>query len=91
MELTAIQQLTEEIQYLQNKAKLLDDILRYYNPKTMNIEIPAQWKNKRFLSVEAAQKIAASPRHLLAQNIQKWLPEDEANEFYNEKMHETLL
>jgi hypothetical protein len=91
MELIAIDNLTTEIQYLKNKAELLDEILRYYDRDTMNINVPAKWKNSRFLSVEAAQKVPASPRHHLALRIQKLLPPDEANDFYNEHMSDTLL
>ena len=91
MELTAIQQLTDEIQYLKKKAELLDEILRYYDRDTMNIDVPVKWKNAHRLADEAKKKTAASPRHHLALRIQRLLPPDEASEYYNEKMHETLL
>ena len=87
METPHIDNLTNEIQRLKNKAELLDEILRYYDRDTMNIDVPVKWKNAHRLADEAA----ASPRHHLALRMQKLLPKDEADEFYNEKMHETLL
>lgn len=89
MELNNIEGLLNEIEYLKNKAKLLDSILNYYDRETMSIDIPAKYKNSRVLG--GMNKVPKSPRHVINKEIEKLLPYSEHEQYVNyEKLHELL-
>ena len=89
MDTKNIDGLLEEIKYLKNKAKLLDEILRYYDNETMNINIPDKWKVIGRLGEAELNKIPKSPRHSLNKRIYELLPSEESEKYVNlDKMDE---
>jgi len=57
MELTSINSLIEEIDYLSKKAQLLDEILKYYDRESMTFDIPENWNNLNRLAPEKLRQI----------------------------------
>jgi hypothetical protein len=63
MELTSINSLIEEFNYLREKAQLLDEILKYYDRESMTFIIPENWNNINRLRPDHLRQIPKTPRH----------------------------
>ncbi len=73
-ELNKLDEVLSEIQVLKKRSELLEEIMRYYNIKTMTFDIPAKWKGG---NVRPDTLPAESPRHLLKNKIHDALSGDE--------------
>ena len=84
-DLKYLEGLESEIRYLKNRSKLLDEILKFWNPKTLTFEIPLKWKNLNRLSKEQRTNISKSPRHVLLERMEELLSFEDKQEldFYN--------
>lgn len=90
MELTSINGLLEEINYLKKKAMLLDEILSYYDNETMTFDIPEKWKDLNRFSADTLKGIPKSPRHSVNKKISELLPYSEHAPYVNwDKVSET--
>ena len=83
MELTSINDLFQEIDYLKKKAALADEILRFYDKGTMTFVIPTEWKNLGNLARDKWNTIPKSPRHDLNEKIYNLLPHRESERLVN--------
>jgi len=63
----------KEIDILQKRSELLEEILRKYDYAHMTFDIPEKWNSK----ILPAKLSAESPRHLLRDKIRDTLSEDE--------------
>ena len=90
MELTSINSLIEEIDYLNKKAQLLDEILKYYDRESMTFGVPDKWKNTNRIGIDKLRQIPKSPRHALNKLISQLIPYSEHENKVNwEQINET--
>lgn len=89
-ELESINNLFTEIEYLQKRSSLLEDILVHYDKQTMTFNIPEKWKDLHRISLEGLRKMPKSPRHAINKAIYKNLPYVESEKIVNwDKLDET--
>ena len=77
-DLNKLQGVLDDIERLQKRSKLLNEILHYYNAESMTFEVPAKWKGQ----VKTGKMPAESPRHLLKDKLIKYLSDEEYIPFY---------
>lgn len=77
MELTSINGLFEEINYLKKKAELLDEILKYYDRESMTFDIPEKWNNLNRIASDKLRQMPKSPRHAVNKRINELIPYSE--------------
>jgi hypothetical protein len=91
MELKAIREVFNEIEYLERKSELLDEILKYYNTVNMTFDIPENWKDINRLNPEILKGIPKTPRHKINKIISELLPYSECENIVNwDKIDETM-
>ena len=83
MELTSIDGLFEEINYLKKKADLADEMLKFYDKETMTFIIPEKWKELNRIATDKLRQIPKSPRHSLNKKISELLPYSENGDYVN--------
>lgn len=90
MELTSIDGLFEEINYLKKKADLADEMLKFYDKETMTFVIPEKWKDLNRTTKDKLREIPKSPRHALNKKISELLECPEYDNYVNwDKVSET--
>ena len=83
LELTTIDDLLAEINYLKKKAQLADEMLKFYDKETMNFNVPEKWKHLTMIDKLQLAKIPKSPRHALNKKISELLPYSENESYVN--------
>jgi len=92
MELKTIRNLFYEIEYLERKSELLDEILHYYNKETMTFDIPEKWDSNNNLLDKYKKQTPKTPRHSLNLKISESLPYSESEYIVNwEKLDEKMI
>lgn len=83
MELTSIDNLLSEIEYLRKKARLADYLLQFYDTKTMNLVVPSEWPYLQRINPERLKEIPRTPRHKLNRTLTELLPTSEWEDLVN--------
>lgn len=90
-ELNTIDGLLEEIAYLRNRSRLLDEILKFYDRDKMTFVIPEKWKDIHHLLPDKRHQIPKTPRHSLMKKMNELLPYSDSESLVDwDKIGETL-